>query len=318
MIAVAGFLLKLVRRRRFPQSSEERLAPHGPVLCTVLFGSYAILAYRISIFQSRYLVPLAMYYSLAFLICWFQLPSLFGFVFETIRRQYPGPRWRFFFSAAYWTSQSGAVLLLVCVGAAQLYAFASAPRALATTFVRHVVEESPQVHVGLVSYPRRSAFRRGYPDVENRLDEFVTMLAPADESVNSWPKYLGLIQGFFATKRPEIIVMEDVIMDWPVFLPKNERSDYSRRFSYPNPGHEEWRRRLEAIGYRLDRVIRGPESRDLFGRCLETLIGRSYLGVTEVRGGNIYVYRLVTDSFPAADVLERGSPCRGTIPAGSE
>jgi hypothetical protein len=252
------------------------------------------------------------------LICWYQLPLLFGFVFETITRRQAGPRWRFLFSAAYRTLQCGAVILLVCVGAAQLHAFASAPRALATALVRRAVKESPQMRIGLVSYPRRSAFRRGYPDVENRLDEFLTMIAPEDESVNTWPKYLGLIQSFFAAKRPEIIVMEDIIMNWTVFLPKCEQSDYSRRFAYPNPGHEEWQRRLEAIGYRLDRVICGPESRDPFSRCLEKLIGRSYLAIAEVRGGNIYVFRLQTGSFPEGRVVERGLPSRGTLPAGSE
>jgi hypothetical protein len=69
---------------------------------------------------------------------------------------------------------------------------------------------------------------------------------------------------------------------------------------------------------RLDRVIRGPESREPFARCLETLIGRSYLAIAEGRGGNIYVFRLETDSFPPAHVVERGLPSRGTIPVGSE
>jgi len=307
IIGLIGFLLSLMRKRRFPPASEERLALHGLVLAAVLFGSYAALAYHISIFQSRYLVPLAMYYSFASLICWYQLPLLRGLASVGRARRCFGPPWQFLFSALHRTLQAGALMLLACVGLSQLYALATAPRMLATTFVQRVAEESSDARIGLVSYPGRSAFRRGNAEVEHRLDEFVTMIAPADASVDTWPKYLDVIQAYFEARRPQLIVMEDIVMHWTVFLPQCEHGDFSRRFYYVNPGPDEWQRRMRSIGYRLQRVFRGTGSSDRFGRCLEAIIGRSYLRVAaEGRGGDVYVFQRMTDTLPTPRVDEPG------------
>jgi hypothetical protein len=295
LVAGMGVILwRLGKGRRDPLVPAERLAFQGLILAGILFGSCAVLTFRIKIFQSRYLVPLGMYYSFAFLIVWYRLPSLVGsFVERAAKNPVTGRRrlaLRLAFLVSTRTLQAGLVLLLVCVGAAQLYAFASAPRQLATSLVRRLVRESPTTRIGLISYPRRSAIRRGLPEVEERVTEFMTMNSPESERVDTWPRYLDTIQDYFASNRPDVIVAEDVVMHWSVFLPRSDAGDYSQRLHYVNPGPQEWQHRLEAIGYRLDRVIRGPGGDDRVGRLLRALIGHWYLDVAEARGGNVYLF----------------------------
>jgi hypothetical protein len=92
----------------------------------------------------------------------------------------------------------------------------------------------------------------------------------------------------FPSALPDIVAV--VRGFWP-FLDQERRArqtvasgaytaeDYSRRFLYTNPGPEEWQRRLGTIGYRLDRVITGPDENRRLGRFLRALIGTSYRNV---------------------------------------
>jgi hypothetical protein len=295
-----AFVFRLAGRKRCTFSSQDILATKAQVMVAVLGIAYAALAHRIGIFQSRYIIPMAMYCTTAFLIFWYWLPGLLSGVFAAyaprsslqralwVRRACTGLQFGF-----------GTVLcvVFVCTGIAQVYAFSSDPRALATRYVLETIARDPETRVGLITYATRSAVQRGHLAIEPRVREFRTMYCPLDESIDTWDRYLQEIQKFAENKETSLLLLEDVVMKWTVFLPKKESHDFSNRFKFPNPGPKEWYKTFAAAGFRPACVVSGPDYRgrflgrqEIFPRLLHRIIGTHYLYITEGRGGDVHVF----------------------------
>jgi hypothetical protein len=301
------FVVRLAGRRRYAFFPQDTLATKAQVMVAVLAVAYAALAYRIGIFQSRYIIPMAMYCTTAFLIFWYWLPALLSGVLTAYAAPSSLPRTAWVRRACTGLQGGlGAVLcvVFVCTGIAQVYAFSSDPRALATRYVLETLaREPPETRVGLITYgaalptPGRSGLQRGHLAIEPRVREFRTMCPPLDDQIDTWDKYLHEIQKFVEDKETSLLVLEDIIMKWTVFLPKKHWHDYSNRFKFPNPGPEEWYKTFAAAGFRPACVVSSPDKkgrcmgrREAFPRLLHCIIGTHYLRIAEGRGGDVHVF----------------------------
>ncbi len=220
---------------------------------------YLVMNWQIDILQSRYYLPAALMLGVLFLI------ALHGAEAPRLRR--------------------ATVALLLVFNTANAWANVVAYRLAAKSVALDVVGPL-EGRIGVIAYPGRSPLQHG--PVDERCDVFVTDLG--DQDVTTFDEYLGVVERFFAEKRPRWIVFERIVVEWTVFRPKKDAAEYGARLRYPNPGLEAWDAHLRRAGYRQARVIENCEG----PLAMRWLLGSYYLSTAEGLGRGlgpaVYVY----------------------------
>jgi hypothetical protein len=237
-IALVGLAVCLGDTLREPRRALSATTPSLQDVCRIelllveLLGTFLVMNYFIGIFQSRYSIPGAMLFLCSGLIGWYTLNQL----------------------ARPWSLVARVTLTFVLLPLlfvfglntyVQVEAFSHSAKRVAEKEMRMLVTADRAARIGVLQYPNRSPFALGA--AEGRIDVFMTMVA--DYDVNTWDEYLQIIASYFKARSPKYIVVEDIVLAWPVFLPKRYATDYSKRLEYPNPGPDAWNRMFGSIGY---------------------------------------------------------------------
>jgi hypothetical protein len=219
------------------------------------FFMYLLETWKIGILQPRYYLPASLVLAELFLVALFTSP------------------WR--------RRRAATIAVLVFFGLANLWvnvaAFALSAKARTLPFL-----EPLEGRIGVVAYVNRRPFQPGPLDA--RCDTFMVDLA--DQDVATFDEYLGVIERFFAEKKPRFVVFEGVVVEWAVFRPRSEAQDYGARLKYPNPGLPAWEEHLARAGYRPLRTIESCEG----PLAMRWLLGGYYLWTAEGVGRRVHVY----------------------------
>jgi 4-amino-4-deoxy-L-arabinose transferase-like glycosyltransferase len=270
LATIVWFLMLWIGRRRTDTTWNEVQPLHVAMLALgAAFLASLLVIYRVGNYQSRHYLPGALVFATMFLIVVYH--------------------WRAKLADRHLLIRSGAIglgasiILLSSINTyIHIWVFSSSAKSQTLTMVQNALNADPQTRFGAITYSERSPFQRGVVDAST--DFFATNVSAYD--VESWNEYLGIIAQHFQQSRPKYIVFEDIILSWPVFLPKKYAGDYGKRFDYPNPGPTAWNAMLESLGYRRSMVIGNA----VLPRLLRGVIGQNYLYTAEGVGGKVYVY----------------------------
>ena len=233
------------------------------------FLASLLVAYRIGNYQSRHYLPGAIVLAAMFLIAWYYWRS-------RLNGRQPWARFCV-------VGLGAGLLLLSSINTyVHIWVFSSSAKTQTLGILQDALKADPRTTFGAIAYSARSPFQRGI--IDSHVDFFHTNVAAYD--IDSWDQYLAIIRDHFAQSKPRYIVFEDIILSWPVFIPKKYVNDYGKRFDYPNPGPPAWNVMLESLGYRRERIVESP----VLPRLLRGLIGQGYLYTAEGVGGKVYIY----------------------------
>ena len=247
------------------------------VVIAITAAAYLMLQTAIAIPQSRYFIPLGLAAALAFSL------SVDIVAAALVRR----PRWLAY--PAY-----GALTLMVVVvlggsmasGFAHVSVFPESGKLKAQRAVEAAMTNDPSLRVVQFSYGGRTATLLDQKLCGSRCRVVALDRLAVDRPMETWDEFIDAAVSAARDFGADLILAEDIIFVWQLFIPTRLADDYSRRFDFPNPGLPSWLVKLETAGFVKSRVFERVEGLS----WAYPILSKSVLRTIEGIGGDVHSF----------------------------
>jgi hypothetical protein len=251
------------------------------LIVSITMVAYLILQTEININQSRYYIPIGIAVALIFSMS-------VDVLLIALRRSNESGSFEFLRVTGrglVWLTVICLLGLSVLNGIVHIAVFPLSAKYSAERYIEAALRANPDLSLLRLSYGMRSGAIVDDKVCASRCGVLYLDALPKSREISTWEEYLAAVAQEIKSSRPSMVLAEDIVFNWAIFLPTRYSSEYYRRLEYPNPGPSAWEQIFRKLGYGVQ-VFPRVAGLDSF----RALIGDRYLATIEGVGGPVYLF----------------------------